>query len=59
MDPAYYNKRLNKKNIDNKLVLQKKITPTPIKLKTLVHRATKQVQKLPKLQTSTSEQQVH
>jgi hypothetical protein len=47
------------KNIDNKLVLHKKITSTAIKLKTLVHRATKQVQKTPKLQTSTSEQQVH
>jgi hypothetical protein len=47
------------KNKDNKLILHKSITPTTIKLKTLVHRATKQVQKIPKLQTSTSGQQVH
>jgi hypothetical protein len=47
------------KYIDNKLILHKKITPTTIKLKTLVHRATKQVQKIPKLQKSTSGQRVH
>jgi len=54
MDLAHCSKKIAyKKNINNRLVLHKN-TPITNKVKTPMHIATKQIQKIPKLQTSTN-----